>query len=74
MKLQELRKNKGLSQSQLAKLSGVPLRTIQQWECGQRDIDGAALNRLCDLAITLDCKLYDIVESPSLIDKLLKTT
>ena len=74
MKLQELRKNKGLSQSQLSKLSGVPLRTIQQWECGQRDIDGAALERLCDLATALDCKIYDIVESSLLIGKLLKTT
>jgi len=72
MKLQELRKNKGLSQSQLSKLSGVPLRTIQQWECGQRDIDGAALERLCDLAIALDCKIYDIIESPKVIEKLLK--
>ena len=74
MKLQEMRKNKKLSQSQLSKLSGVPLRTIQQWECGQRDIDGAAIERLCDLAIALNCKIYDILESDVLIEKLKKTT
>ena len=70
MKLQEIRNKKGISQSQLANLSGIPLRTIQQWECGQRDIDGAALNRMCDLAAALDCKIYDIIESAELIDKL----
>lgn len=73
MKLQEVRKKKKLSQSQLAKSSGVPLRTIQQWECGQRDIDGAALDRLCDLAETLECKIYDIIESEDLIRKLKNT-
>ena len=68
-----MRKNKKLSQSQLSKLSGAPLRTIQQWECSQRDIDGADLERLCDLAIALNCKIYDILESDVLIEKLKKT-
>ena len=70
MKLQNVRKQKGLSQKQLAESSGVPLRTIQQWECGQRNIDGAALDRLCDICATLNCKIQDIIENDTLIKKL----
>ena len=69
MKLQELRKNKNLSQSQLADLSGVKLRMIQQYEIGARNIDGAKLETLCSLALALDCKVYDLLESKELINK-----
>ena len=42
--LQKVRKAKGLSQSQLAKLAGVPVKTIQKYESGERDINkGQAL-------------------------------
>ena len=70
MKLQEMRKQKRLSQKQLAEISGVPLRTIQQWECGQRNVDGAALDRLCDICTALNCKIQDIIENETLIQKL----
>lgn len=73
MKLQEIRKEKKLTQSQLAKIANIPLRTIQQWECEQRNIDGASLETLCDIALALDCKIYDIIESEELIQKLKKT-
>ena len=54
MKLQEIRKSKKLTQKQLSELSGVPLRTIQIYEIGQRNIDGAGLDVLCALALALD--------------------
>ena len=71
-KLQQQRTSKQLTQKRLSELSGIPLRTIQQWECQQRDIDGASIDRLCDLAITVDCKIYDLLENADLIEKLKK--
>ena len=38
MKLQEVRRQAGLSQSELAKLSGVKLRTIQEYENGRQNV------------------------------------
>ena len=74
MKLQDIRKKRDLSQRQLADEAGVPLQVLQRYEMGYRNIDGADLERLCDLAIALDCKVYDILESNVLIEKLKKTT
>ena len=50
-KLQKIRVGKGLSQSQLAKASGVAVRTIQHYERGVRDIDGAKLDTICKLCL-----------------------
>lgn len=73
MKLQEIRKEKKLSQAQLAESAGVPRQVVQKYETGYRKIDGASLETLCDLAIALDCKIYDILESEDLIQKFKKT-
>lgn len=73
MTLQEQRKKAGLSQSKLAEASGVKLRTIQQYENGQRNIDGGRLDILCSLAATMNCTLFDILESDDLKKKLKST-
>ena len=73
MRLQDQRKKKGYSQSELSAASGVSLRMIQKYEIGERNIDNAKIETLCDLAIALDVKVYDIVESPSLREKLKKS-
>ena len=73
MKLQKKRKETGLSQSKLSEASGVNIRTIQQYENGQRNIDGGRLDILCSLAIAMDCTLYDILESDDLKKKLKST-
>lgn len=70
MKLKEQRLKAGLSQSQLANESGVKLRTIQQYECGQRCVDGARLEILCALANAIGCTVFDILESDELIEQL----
>lgn len=57
MKLQEARKSKGLSQKQLAELSGVPLRTIQAYESGAKDIAKASLETVAKLARALGCNV-----------------
>lgn len=73
MRLQDQRKKKGYSQSELSSASGVSLRMIQKYETGERHIDNAKIETLCDLAIALGVKVYDIVESPSLREKLKKS-
>ena len=45
----------GLSQSQLAKLTGIPVRTIQQYEQGQKDINKARAEYVITLARALYC-------------------
>ena len=60
MGLQNIRKAKGLSQSQLANKSNVNLRTLQQYEQDTKNINGARLNTLVDLAIVLECNISDM--------------
>lgn len=73
MKLQEIRKAKNLSQSQLANLSGVPLKTLQKYEIGDRNIDNADISNVCDLAMALNVKFYELLESDELIKKIKST-
>ena len=72
-KLQKIRVSKGLSQGQLAKLSGVATRTIQHYERGVRAIDGAKLINICNLCLALGCKIEDILENEETIVKLRAT-
>lgn len=68
--LKDIREAKGLSQSKLVELSGVNLRTLQSYEQGQRDINGASLTSLVSLTKALDCKLTDILTDQELIKDL----
>jgi transcriptional regulator with XRE-family HTH domain len=61
-RLQDRRKAKGLSQSQLAKASGVNLRMIQKYEIGGAQINGAALIKGKALADALGCLIEDLIE------------
>ena len=45
--LKELRYKYNLTQSQLSALTGIPFRTIQNWECGQRKCPEYLLNLIC---------------------------
>lgn len=58
--LQQRRIDAGLSQRQLADLSGVPVRTIQQYEQRQKDITHAAYATVNALARALSCVSDDI--------------
>ena len=68
-RLQEKRIAAGLSQSQLAKAAGVAVGVLQHYEQGTRQIDGAKIETLADLAAALGCKIADILESPELAEK-----
>jgi transcriptional regulator with XRE-family HTH domain len=59
--LHDLRKKAGLSQSQLAYLSGVKIRTIQNYESGYRDIRKACYDILTRLSTALNCSIDDLV-------------
>lgn len=52
----------GLSQSALAKLSGVPLRTIQQYEQRQKNINKANAESIQRLSSSLCCKPSELME------------
>lgn len=61
-RLQQMRKNSGLSQKELAKLSGVNLRTLQQYELGAKDINKASISSVLALAKVLNCDIKDLLE------------
>lgn len=61
-RLRMFRDNCGLSQSQLSEEAGVPLRQIQLFEQGQREINKTAALTLYRLSKALHCKMEDLVE------------
>ena len=52
----------GISQKELAKYSNVPLRTIQQYEQRQKNINAASVETIIKLAKVLFCSVEDLVE------------
>lgn len=60
--LKRYRKLANLSQSMLAKSSGVPVRTIQQYEQRQKNINKAQAESLLMLASALSCDPTDLIE------------
>ena len=60
--LKALRQRADLSQRELAEQSGVPLRTIQQYEQRQKRINKAQAEYLLMLARTLCCDIEDLIE------------
>lgn len=60
--LKALRQRVGLSQRELAEQSGVPLRTIQQYEQRQKSINKAQAEYLLMLARILCCDIEDLIE------------
>lgn len=61
-RLQEMRKSRNLSQSELSKRSGVNLRTLQQYEVGTKDINKASAMNIYALSKALYCNVEDILE------------
>lgn len=61
-KLKRLRKSAGLSQRELAEQSGVPIRTIQQYEQRQKSINKAQAEYLVMLARVLCCDVEALLE------------
>lgn len=62
MNLKTIRMNAGLSQSELAELSGIPVRTIQQYEQNQKNINVAKVETVVKLAKTLNTSVERLIE------------
>lgn len=60
--LKQIRVNAGLSQNELAKLSGVNIRQIQLFEQRKRDINKTQVLNVFRLAQTLGCRVEDLIE------------
>lgn len=60
--LKRIRLAYGCSQSELAKLSGVSLRSIQMYEQRNKDINRAQAESLGMLARALGCRIEDLLE------------
>ena len=59
LKLQ--RERMGLSQSQLADMSGINIKTIQAYEQRQKDIKSAKFETLQKLSVALGCEILDLL-------------
>ncbi len=60
-KLKIMREKKGLSQSELAMLTDIPLRTIKSYEQKTVDIAKAQVETVFVLARELNCKIEDLI-------------
>jgi len=67
--LADIRKNKGLSQSQLSELSGVSVRMIQYYEQGIKDINKTSAETIYHLTQALNCRMEDLIMKTVLIYK-----
>lgn len=63
-RLKTIRENRGISQTELAKLSGVNLRSIQMYEQKINDIDKAQAGTIYKLSRVLGCTIEDLLENP----------
>lgn len=60
--LKRLRQAVGMTQKELALQSGIPLRTVQQYEQRQKNINKARAETVMVLARLLDCKAEELIE------------
>lgn len=63
-RLKTIRENRGISQAELAKLSGVKLRSIQMYEQKVNNIDKAQVGTVYKLSRVLGCTIEDLLENP----------
>lgn len=61
-RLQTRRRQAGLSQAELARASGVAVRSIQQYEQRRKSINRAAASQVAALAHALSCTVEDLLE------------
>ena len=63
-RLKRVRESRGLSQSELAKQTGVNIRNIQMYEQYKKKIDYASCSIVYKLAYVLGCRIEDLLEEP----------
>lgn len=60
--LKNVRNEKFFSQRELSEKSGVPLRSIQHYELGDRKLEGAGMETLLKLADALETPFYSLLD------------
>lgn len=60
--LKIMRIKKGMKQSELSEISGVPLKCIGNYEQLRRDINKARVDIVYNLAVALGCRMEEILE------------
>ena len=60
--LKRIRRKCGLSQKELAVITSIPIRTIQQYEQRQKNINKAQANYIISLAQALNCSPKELLE------------
>lgn len=60
--LKELRRKNNLSQSKLAELAELNIRTLQDYEQGRKDLNNAKAITVYKLAKILNCNIEDLLE------------
>lgn len=68
--LQALRESKGLTRAELAERTGIKVRTLEAYEYGRKDINGAKIKTLLRLCNALGCRLDDILTDPYTLEAL----
>lgn len=61
-RLQEMRTRRDMTQAELAERAGVNLRSLQDYEQGKKNINGAAAQTVYRLAVALHCAVEDLLE------------
>lgn len=70
--LKKIRESKNMSQSELAKQTGLSTQLIQLYEQEPSRINNAKLISLIKIAEVLECKLVDLIENKKLCSDLEK--
>lgn len=65
-KLQELRKKSFLSQSELAKLTGISVRYIQEIEGGRKNMNKIASETVYKLCSVLKCDIHALLDTENI--------
>lgn len=60
--LKLIRKELGLTQNQLSQITNIPLRTLQQYEQKQKNINAASVQSIITLSKALKCSVDDLIE------------
>lgn len=63
-KLKQVRRAKGLTQKELAEATGISLRTLQHYEQGSKDLNGAAAMTVYTIAKALGVEMTELLDIP----------
>lgn len=63
MKLQNIRKTIGMSQSQLANKANINIRTLQHYEQRGKNFDHSRIDTILKICLALNCKIEDVIEN-----------